>query len=235
MISDFDTVFISDVHLGTDRCNTKKFLNFLKTLKTKKLVMVGDILDIHCLEKYNTKWNKQHTKCIHKLIEVVKSGIEVVYILGNHDATFRRYSGFTHQNLTMVEEYVHIDTKGKKYLCVHGDKYSEYSSGSWKQLYFNWGYEIITPLSETLKKYFNFSLIEFLKNTPNGKKYIRQYEADIAKYCKKRKQYDGVICGHIHHANIRKIGKLNYMCCGDWCDQCTAIVERGGNYEIKYF
>ena len=45
----YDTVFISDVHLGTPRCNTEKFFKFLKELKTKKLVLVGDIIDIYCL------------------------------------------------------------------------------------------------------------------------------------------------------------------------------------------
>jgi len=207
----------------------------LDQLDTKQLVLVGDIFDIECMQKYGTRWKKQHTKAIHKIFQLADSGVNIVYILGNHEGELRRYVNFKHKNFIMCDQYIYRTNNGKKYLCVHGDKYSEYSSGSWKQLYFNWGYEIITPLSETLKKYFNFSLIEFLKNTPNGKKYIRQYEADIAKYCKKRKQYDGVICGHIHHANIRKIGKLNYMCCGDWCDQCTAIVERGGDYEIKYF
>jgi len=139
----YDTVFISDIHLGTDRCDAKSFNEFLQTIQTKKLVIVGDILDIHCMEKYNTHWRKEHTKAIHNLFKLRKKGTEIVYILGNHESELRRYE-FKIDNLLMCNEYVHKDSKGNEYLCVHGDKNSEYSSGSWKQYFFNWGYETIT-------------------------------------------------------------------------------------------
>ena len=232
----YDTVFLSDVHLGTDRCNTEKFLKFLKELKTKKLVMVGDILDIHCMEKYHTRWKKEHTECVHAVLNLCKKGTEVVYILGNHEAMLRRYCDFEHKNLLICNEYVHKDSKGNKFLCVHGDKYSEYSSGSWKQLIFNWGYEFVTPLSIWLNRFFRFSLVHYLKNTVRGKEYIDKYENDIIGYCiQQDKKYAGIICGHIHSGNIRQFGKVMYMCCGDWCDQCTAIVEKNGVYCLEKY
>jgi UDP-2,3-diacylglucosamine pyrophosphatase LpxH len=232
----YDTVFISDVHLGTNRCDTKKFISFLDNLKTKKLIMVGDIIDIQCLEKYNTRWKKEHTVAVHKILELGKNGTKIVYILGNHDATARRYvlnNSYQFKNLTLCNRYVHHDSLGKKYLCIHGDMNSEYSSGSWKQYFLNWGYETITPIDHFLNKYFGLSLVTFLKNIKRGKEYINRYEADIADYAMKK--FDGVICGHIHHANIRNFGEFKYMCCGDWCDSFTAIAETKGNYEILRF
>jgi len=232
----YDTVFISDSHLGTDRCNTKKLLKFLKELKTKKLVLVGDIVDIYCMEKYNTRWRREHTECIHQILNLMKTGTEVVYILGNHEAQIRRYAKFEYKNLNIVNEYVHIDSTGHKFLCVHGDKYSEYSSGSWKQLLFNKGYEFVTPLNIFLEKYLKFSLISLLKNSIRGRKYIQQYETDIASYCAQRdEKYDGIICGHIHVPNIRRFDTITYMCCGDWCDICSAIVEKNGMYSIEKY
>lgn len=232
----YDTVFISDVHLGTPRCNTKKLLEFLKNLKTKKLVLVGDIIDIYCMEKYHTRWEKEHTECVHQLLNLLKKGTEIVYVLGNHEGQIRRYCDFSHENFRMVDEYVHKDAKGNKFLCVHGDKYSEYSSGSWKQLIFNKGYEFITPLSLWLERFFNFSLVYALKNTIRGKKYISQYETDIASFCVQRdKKYDGIICGHIHHANIKNFGKITYMCCGDFVDTCSAILEKNGVYCLETY
>lgn len=68
----YDTVFISDTHLGTPRCNTDKLLKFLKELKTKKIVLVGDIIDIYCMEKYHTRWTKEHTECIHQLLKIAQ-------------------------------------------------------------------------------------------------------------------------------------------------------------------
>lgn len=232
----YDTVFISDVHLGTDRCNTQKFIRFLDSIETNKLVMVGDILDIHCLEKYNTRWKKEHTAAVHKILEFVNKGARLVYILGNHDATARRYvlkNSYQFKNLTLCNRYIHHDSLDNKYLCIHGDMNSEYSSGSWKQYFMNWGYETITPINEFTKKYFKFSLVSYLKSIKRGKDYIDRYERDIVSLVDSR--YSGVICGHIHHANIRQFGDVKYMCCGDWCDSFTAIAETKGHYEILKF
>ena len=232
----FDTVFISDVHLGTNRCDTHKFLKFLKQLDTKKLVLVGDIFDIACMEHYGTRWRREHTECIHQIFNLAKKGIEIVYILGNHESQLRRYSGFIHHNFSIVDEYVHIDAKGNKFLCVHGDKYSEYSSGSWKQLIFNKGYEIITPLSFWLERFFKFSLVYYLKNSIRGKNYINQYETDIVSYCsQKSTEYSGIIVGHIHNGNIRNFDNITYMCCGDWCDTCSSISEKDGIYCLQKY
>lgn len=234
-----DTVFISDVHLGTDRCNTDKFLKFLNQLDTKKLVMVGDIIDIHCMEKYNTLWKTQHTKAVEKILELSRKGTEVVYILGNHDAVARKYvntsSSYLHQNLIICDSYIHHSTENRKFLCIHGDFYSEFSSGSWKQYFMNWGYETITPLNIFLNKTFGFSLINFLKSIPRGKKFIDKYEMDLIHHVRRIGEYDGVIAGHIHHANIREYQGTTYMCAGDWTDTCSALVEKDGVFEIiKY-
>lgn len=233
----YDTVFISDVHLGTNRCNVDKFLKFLSNLKTKKLVLVGDILDIHCLEKYNTRWRKKHTQAVEKLIEISKKGIEIVYVFGNHDCVFRKHfkdnisSKFG--NISFCDRYVHTTTNNKKFVCIHGDKYSQYSSGSWKQYFMNWGYETITPLNNFLKRTLNISLVNFLKNLPRGKNYINEYETDIANYVINNYKFaDGVICGHIHHANLRDFNGFTYICCGDWTDTFSAVVEEKGEFEI---
>ena len=232
----YDTVFISDVHLGTNRCDTDKFIRFISNLETNKLVMVGDIIDIHCLEKYNTRWKKQHTLAVHKILNLAKKGTRLIYILGNHDATVRKYvlnDSYQFKNLTLCNQYAHKDSLGNKYLCVHGDMNSEYSSGSWKQYFLNWGYETITPIDHFLKRYLNVSLVSFLKSLKRGKKYIDRYEKDLISVVEDG--YSGVICGHIHHANIRQFGNLKYMCCGDWCDSFTAIAETKGHYEILRF
>lgn len=228
----YDAVFVSDVHLGTNRCNTKKFYEFLNSIKTKKIIFVGDIIDIHCMEKKGTKWKKSHTECIHKILSFAKKGTEIVYILGNHESTIRRYCDFKHKNLKICNEYVYKTKDGKKYLCIHGDKTSQFSSGSWKKFCFNWGYDLITVLNSTLKYLFKFSLINYLKNTKKGKKYIQNYERDVASYASMKGKYDGVICGHIHHANMYKIGPIEYMCCGDFVDTCSAIFEKNGKFKI---
>lgn len=232
----YDSVFVSDVHLGTDRCNSEKFLSFLKNLRTKKLVLVGDILDFYCLEKYKTNWTRNHTSCVHELIKLMNRGTQIVYVVGNHDATLRRYTDFQYQNFSMVNEYTHIDSLGRRFLCVHGDEQSRYSSGAWRQLVFNKGYEFISPLHQFLKKTFGFSLIRYLQNLKRAKRYINSYSQDLINYCKsKDDNYSGIICGHIHYSQIKLVDELYYMCCGDFCDTCTCITERSGIFEIHRY
>ena len=234
----YDTVFISDVHLGTDRCNIEKFLKFLNELDTKKLVMVGDILDVHCMERYNTHWRARHTKAVEKILDICRKGTEVIYVLGNHDAVARKYvnnKSFKFDNLVICDEYIHISKQNKRFLCIHGDMYSEFSSGSWKQYFMNKGYETITPLNNFLNKTIGFSLVNFLKALPRGKRFIDNYEMDLIRYVRKFASYDGVIVGHIHHANIREQNGTMYMCCGDWTDTCSAIAEKDGIFGILKF
>ena len=62
--------------------------------------------------------------------------------------------------------------------------------------------------------------------------FIFQFEKNLATYCKKR-GYDGVICGHIHKAEIKEIDGVVYMNDGDWVESCTALVEHhSGRWEI---
>jgi UDP-2,3-diacylglucosamine pyrophosphatase LpxH len=233
----YNTVFISDIHLGTSRCNVDKFLNFLNTLETKKLVIVGDFIDIHCMEKYNSNWTKKHTMAVKKVLDLSLNDIEVVYVIGNHDEVVRNYIKYLPLNvgkISICDQYI-FETTGKKYLCDHGDRNSKYSSGSWKQIILNWGYEFITPINTLTKKYFNWSFVNFLKNLNQAKIYIDNYENDEVKYGKSFEGISGIITGHIHHLNVRTIDNFVYINCGDWCDTCSYIAEINGEFlPIKF-
>ena len=62
--------------------------------------------------------------------------------------------------------------------------------------------------------------------------FVFQFEVNLATYCRK-KGYDGVICGHIHHAEIKEINGVTYMNDGDWVESMTALVEHhDGRWEI---
>lgn len=229
----YDTVFISDLHIGTNRCNALALLEFLSEIRTKKLVLVGDVIDLMCLEN-GSKWNRLHTLIIHKLLEKKNKGCEIVYVYGNHEKDLSRYIGILN-GITVCREYVHTDAKGNTFLCIHGDKLSSHSSGDWKQFFLHKGYELITPLNHFLKKTLNLSLVNFLKKTKRGQDYITSYENDVINGLRVKEnlhniEYTGAIVGHIHHLNHRKIDGYDYYCCGDWVDTCSAILEVEGTY-----
>jgi UDP-2,3-diacylglucosamine pyrophosphatase LpxH len=231
----YSKVFVSDVHLGTSVCRSKNFLNFLKKIDTKELVLVGDIIDISYMKKRPSTWNEDSINCIHEMINLLKNGTKITYVLGNHEKELRRYINFTHGNLHLCNEYSFIDEKGQRILCTHGDGKSQFLKDGWEQNIFNSAYNMMTPLSIWAKRMFNFSILSSIKKTEKGKQFIDKYETDIVGYTKSLKKYDGVICGHIHHAHIKAFKNLVYMCCGDWVETCSAIVEFDGTYQIKYY
>lgn len=231
----YSKVFVSDVHLGTSVCRSKKFLSFLKKIDTEELVLVGDAIDISYMKKHYSKWSEDSINCLHEMINLLKNGTKITYVLGNHEKELRRYINFTHGNLHLCNEYSFIDEKGQRILCTHGDGKSKLLKDGWKQNIFNSAYNMMTPLSIWVKRMFKFSILSSIKKTKRGKQFIDKYETDIVRYTKSLKKYDGVICGHIHHAHIKAFKNLVYMCCGDWVETCSAIVEVDGTYEIKYF
>lgn len=234
----YDAVFISDLHLGTSRCNSKALLNFLTNIKTKKLILVGDVLDLQCLEK-GSRWARNHTLIIHKLLEKKSNGCEIIYVYGNHEKDLSRYTGLLN-GIKVCREYVYTDSMNNSYLCIHGDKLSRRSSGDWKQFFLHKGYEVITPINHFLKETTGFSLVKFLKNTKRGRVFIDAYENDVVNGLKVKenlhnRKYAGVIVGHIHHLNHRVIDGYHYYCCGDWVDSCSAILEAYGSYATHSF
>jgi hypothetical protein len=234
----YDTVFISDLHLGTNRCDVDALLEFLTNVKAKKLVLVGDVLDVACLEK-GSKWNRKHTLIIHRLLEKRANGCEIIYVYGNHEKDLCRYRGLVN-GITFCKEYVHTDSMGNNYLCIHGDKMSRLSSGDWKQFFLHKGYEMITPLNHFLKENLGFSLVNFLKKTKRGRLYIDAYENEVIESLKIKEllynqKFTGAIVGHIHHLNHRVIDDYHYYCCGDWVDTCSAILEVNGTYSAHWF
>jgi hypothetical protein len=78
-----------------------------------------------------------------------------------------------------------------------------------------------------------WSLSKYLKGrVKKAVDFIFQFEKNLATYCNKR-GFDGVICGHIHHAEIKTIDGIVYMNDGDWVESCTALVEHyTGRWEI---
>ena len=229
------TLFLSDIHFGTRRCNAKKLYQLLSNVNPTKIIFVGDVLDIWLWEQNKISWDKWHTKVLEYFIEFLSKGSEVVYICGNHDANFRKFieGGFLKfENFSLRRDYVHSTPDGYQYLVVHGDEHSQYSSGSWKQYFYNWGYETITPLSTFINRLTNgkVSLIRVLK--ARAKKYLLRYRENLSDYAA-LSWYDGVITGHIHNPEINMdVDGFVYMNCGDWCDHFTGILETNGEFRM---
>ena len=240
MNTGYKSVFISDLHLGSKHCNAEKLLKFLDGLETEKLYLVGDIIDGWRLQK-KWYWPNKHNKIVQKLIKIAKRS-EVIYITGNHDEFLRTIPDINIGEVTVYNRFDHIGVDGKRYLVTHGDMFDHLMrsrSGRFVMHLGDIAYDgllYLNRLVNFLRKIFNrppWSLAKFLKNKAKvAATYIGDFEQEMSTYCKK-KGYDGVICGHIHHATIKNFDGVVYMNDGDWCESCTALVEtKAGTFEI---
>ncbi|MGY3173424.1 UDP-2,3-diacylglucosamine pyrophosphatase LpxH [Pseudomonas sp. TE12234] len=225
------TLWISDVHLGTRDCQAEHLSQFLKGYHADKIYLVGDIIDGWKL-RGGMYWPQAHTNVIRRLLTMAKRGTEVIYVTGNHDEFLRRYSKLILGNIQLVDEAVHVTADGRHLLVIHGDQFDVITRyHRWLAFLGDSAYEFTLTLNRWLNHwrarygYGYWSLSAYLKHkVKTAVSFISDFEEAIAHECAKRELH-GVVCGHIHHAEIRKVGEVDYLNCGDWVESCTALIE----------
>jgi UDP-2,3-diacylglucosamine pyrophosphatase LpxH len=227
----FKSVFISDVHLGYKGCNAAILTDFLKHTRTESLFLVGDIIDMLSLRR-SFYWPQAHNNVIRMLLGKAKHGTRVVFVPGNHDYPFREYCGLRFGNLEIRRHCRYTAADGRKYLVTHGDQYDGNVRFSLplKLLGFV-AYEIILLLNRGISwwrkrlGYDYWSLAAFLKGkSSSAQKYVERFR-EAALRDAIRQGLDGVICGHIHRAEICEVGRVRYINDGDWVESCSVLVE----------
>ena len=238
----YRSIFISDVHLGTKDCQAGKLNNFLKHNSCDTLYLVGDIIDAWKIQQNKWRWKQSHTNVVRRVLGHAKRGTKVIFIAGNHDEFLRPMIpyGFSFGLIEIHNQIEHIGADGKYYLVTHGDMFDGLTRlAPWLSFLGDKAYDFILSLNSKLAwirrrmGFGYFSLSRFLKHrVKKAVDFIFKFEENLAKYCKKR-GFDGVICGHIHHAEIKDIDGVTYMNDGDWVESCTALVEHhDGRWEI---
>jgi len=238
-MNSYRSVFLSDIHLGTKMSQADQLLEFMKTFECEKIYLVGDIVDCWAMSK-KTIWSQYHNDVIQKLLRRARKGTEIVYIPGNHDEVMRDYCDNEFGHIIMVREAIHVGVDSRLYLVTHGDQFDVViKNAKWVAHLGSWAYDVSIDIGRwvsRVRSFFNmaqWSLSSYLKHTvKESVNFIGDYEETLTGYVKSKK-LDGIICGHIHYANIRDIDGITYMNCGDWVESCTALVEHyDGRFEI---
>ena len=236
------SIFLSDIHLGTRGCQAELLTSFLKAHSAERVYLVGDIIDGWRLKK-SLYWPQAHNDVLRRLFTLMKRGTEVIYVTGNHDEFLRKYDDMVLGNLSMVDQAEHETADGKRLLVLHGDQFDVITRyARWVALLGDAGYIAlmqINRLFNTVRKRFGFgyfSLSAWVKQrVKRAVNFVSEFESSVAKECR-REGYDGVVCGHIHHAEITDIQGVRYMNCGDWVESCTALVEdHDGTFRIVHW
>lgn len=235
----YRTIWLSDIHLGTKGCQAEPLLDFLRYTESENLYLVGDIVDGWQLRK-RWYWPQTHNDVVQKILRRARKGTNVFYVPGNHDEAARDFCGLQFGGVLVTNQIVHTLATGQRFLVLHGDQYDAVIGfAKWLAKLGDVAYTLtlsINTLFNTLRRKMGFSywsLSAYLKKkVKNAVEYISAYETLLADEAR-RHHVDGVLCGHIHQAEIRMIGDALYCNCGDWVESCTAVVEDfDGNLSI---
>lgn len=226
------TVWISDLHLGFRGCSAELLLDFLHSVECETLYLVGDIIDVWNMKR-GVYWPQTHNNVLRTLLGKAKHGTRIVFVPGNHDEVFRDHAGLRFGNVEIAEQAIHETRDGRRLLVLHGDEFDGVvTCHAWLARLgshaYDWLLEGNRYLNQVRRRFGMgyWSLAGFLKRkVKNAVSYISGFEAAVALDARRR-GVDGVVCGHIHHAEIRDIEGICYMNCGDWVESNTALVER---------
>lgn len=233
------TVWISDLHLGTPGCQAQALLDFLRELDCDTLYLVGDIVDGWQLRR-RWHWPLLHDEVMRQFITLAQTGTRVVFVPGNHDEFARRYCGHGFAGIAVVEDAIHVTADGRRLWVTHGDLFDGVvQCHRWLALLGDSAYGLALELNRHLNSlrarmglpYWSLSKV-LKQKVKRAVSYIADFESAVAHEARRRGA-QGVVCGHIHHAELRMIDGALYANDGDWVESLTALVEhRDGRLEI---
>ncbi len=238
----YRTIWISDVHLGTRGCAAAMLIDFLDSVDSETMYLVGDIIDGWRMKK-KFYWPAAHNDIVWRVMKRAKRGTRVVYIPGNHDEMFRQFTGMNFGGVEIRRKAIHVTADGRKLLVLHGDEFDAIMlAHRWLAFVGDAAYGALMRCNHALNKvraWFDlpyWSLSKHAKTkVKNAVEFISRFEEVVAHEAGAR-GVDGVVCGHIHNAEFRNIGGVEYYNDGDWVEGCTALVEHfDGRMEILHW
>ncbi|EEF57638.1 metallophosphoesterase [Pedosphaera parvula Ellin514] len=235
----YRSVWISDVHIGTRHAQVDALLDFLKQIECQYLYLVGDIIDGWQL-KSKWHWRDDYNVFIQKLLRKSRKDTQIIYITGNHDEFLEKFININFGGISLAREVIHTAADGKRYLVLHGHQFDGLTQFNrvlekvGTKLY-DWILDFNLHFNRLRRRlgFGYWSLAGYLKyKAKSAVKYITEYEEAMIHMAHKH-NVQGVICGHIHRAEMKMMGKVAYLNCGDWVESCTALVEDfDGNIQL---
>ncbi len=229
---EYRSVFISDLHLGSRGCRAKELNAFLKRIRCEKLYLVGDVIDMWRLRQ-RWYWPKHHNKVARRLFRMANSKkTEVIFIPGNHDEAARQFVGMVFGDVKVTRDATHETADGKRLLVTHGDQFDMIvQHAKLVSMLGSWAYDWLVTINRhynALRNKFGLPYKSFSQaikmKVKSACKFISRFE-DVLCGEAARREYNGVVCGHIHKAEARPHDEVAYFNCGDWVESCTALVE----------
>lgn len=231
MVIRYKTIVLSDIHIGSKWAHIKEVTAFLKSTRCELLILNGDIIDGWHLVRSRKRWKQSYNDFLSLMLEIQKTGTRIIYLRGNHDDFLDNVVPFKYENCSIVKNYIY-ESFGKRYYVFHGDLFDDVTSKiRWMSKAGDKAYSLLLQVNRYYNDYRNrhgkeyFSISKVVKD--KVKKFVSkhsQFDSKIEGIARKN-QCDGVIAGHIHHAEIRDINGIIYLNSGDWIESLTALTE----------
>ena len=227
----FRAVWLSDVHLGSRACRAGLLLDFLRRTRCETLYLVGDIVDLESLRS-SFFWPASHTEALRLILKKSREGTRVVYVPGNHDCDLRALTGVQLGNIEIARRFIHTTAAGRRLLVLHGDEFdAQLKSSPLAAMAGSAAYRTLLALNRLVHAWHEilgrpyWSLAQHVKNRlTNALRYIDGFQRATLSAAREL-GVDGVVCGHIHKADLVERDGLLYCNDGDWVESCTALVE----------
>lgn len=242
METNFKTIILSDIHLGTKGSKAKEVVRFLKQHECENLILNGDIIDGWQLKKSGS-WKRKHTRVFNRILKMIDSNkTKVYYLRGNHDDFLDQVLPLEIGRLSILKDMIY-ESNGRRYFITHGDVFDNITTNlRWIAYLGDIGYTFLLWLNTQVNLYRRkkglpyFSLSQYVKSkVKSAVTYIDDFEKELCKIAKS-KNCDGIICGHIHKAEIRNIDGIDYYNSGDWVESLSALAEdHEGNWQLIYY
>lgn len=235
-----DICVISDVHLGTYGCHAEELLAYLKSIKTKALVINGDFIDAWQFKK--KYFPKSHLELIDHVLQMAISGVKVYYITGNHDDVLRKFSDISIGHIELRDSLV-LQLNGKKHWFFHGDIFDASVLISPRMAMLGGiGYDYLIRANRVINRWrarFGRPRVSFSKAIKDGVKRAVKFAGDFESMAvthAEKQGYEYVICGHIHRPVITQCagteGNVTYMNSGDWIENLSALEYSNSKWSL---
>ena len=227
----YRTIFVSDCHLGSNGAQAEHLARLLKQVRCESLYLVGDVIDMWRLRQ-RWYWPDAHNSVIRRLLKMSRRGTRIVYVPGNHDEAARQFCGLSFGGIGIEMDSVHETADGRRLLVTHGDTFDLVVQHSrLLSIAGAVGYEMLLRVNRTYnagRKLFGlpyYSLSQAVKaRVKSACTFISNFERALVSEAR-RGGFDGVVCGHIHKAEVRELDGIAYFNCGDWVESCTFLAE----------
>jgi UDP-2,3-diacylglucosamine pyrophosphatase LpxH len=226
---DYNTLFISDIHLGSRSTQSNKLLNFLNENTFKKIYLVGDIINMNRLRK-KFIWRRKHNAVIQLLLSLSKDS-EIIYIFGKSDIYLDEFIGQRFGNILIKETDIHYTSNHEECYIIHGHQFDSalisftkfYKIGKVAYDLTIWLNKLINGFLRLFGNTWSLSLYLKSKNKA-AKNFVENFE-EMVVLAAIDEFSSNVIAGHIHVPADKIISRVRYLNCGCWTEFTSCVVE----------